>query len=854
MSSSLMTQTFRPFERPQIGALSEEIRCSWIIEGAVARKRLEKAAVQVPVPPWLCALRSLSLPAIILCLCLAAYVSVVSRVLLAQASEGQTHLESSQSRFAHNGNPEPRQSEPARPRYRSELSGLPEAQSSASENRDGRPGFIGPAPFEPRDPGIPPGGPRALGGPMGFGGGPGMMQEIKLVEKFDKDSNGWLDAEERNAARKYLAEQGNARRFGGPGGPRFGGFGPFAPNRTQEQPQKGIPLSPKDVKLYPDAPLYAPDVLRTLFLEFENEDWEQELAEFKNTDVQVPARLIVDGKTYRDVGVHFHGTSSFMGVPAGRKRSLVLTLDFIHRDQNLAGYRKLLLLNSHNDPSFLRTVLALEIARDYMPAPKANYVRVVINGESWGIYINQQFFNKDFIRDWFGTTKGARWKVPGSPNGRGGLVYWEDPQAYRRVYEIKSNDDPKSWAELINLCKVLNETPIEQLEEALQPLLNIDGVLRFLAWENLIVNEDGYYARASDYNIYKDERGRFHIIPYDANEGFPTRGRGGGPGGPGGPRGFGPGGLIASQILSQADADADGKLSKAEFVLLADKWFEKLSPTDNGAVSQQRFMDMLTELLPPPENLGRFGPPDRQGDRGPWRDFGPARFIGPALFTALDADRNGELSRSELKEVFDKWFAQWDTAKTGSLTEDKLRDGLSAVLPQPGFGGRPGRDGQRPPIEQTEPGPGPAGFGFRPGGPGLAPGGPGFGPGGPGFGPGSANLDPLVAINDPNKPLRSRLLAVASLRTRYLVYLRDMAEKWLDWDRLGALAKKYHELIAEDVRLDTKKLDTFEAFESSVADIGPSKQVSGAVENLKAFVQQRRAFILSHEEIKKLPK
>ena len=76
-------------------------------------------------------------------------------------------------------------------------------------------------------------------------------------------------------------------------------------------------VSPADVKTYPDAPLYEPTVLRTLFLEFEDKDWEAELADFHGTDVEVPATLTVDGKKYPNVGVHFRGMSSYMGVPAG---------------------------------------------------------------------------------------------------------------------------------------------------------------------------------------------------------------------------------------------------------------------------------------------------------------------------------------------------------------------------------------------------------------------------------------------------------------------------------------------------------------------------------------------------------
>ncbi|HTL54187.1 MAG TPA: hypothetical protein VL361_00855 [Candidatus Limnocylindrales bacterium] len=71
------------------------------------------------------------------------------------------------------------------------------------------------------------------------------------------------------------------------------------------------------------------------------------MAEFKRTDIEVPARLTVDGRTYADVGVHFHGMSSFMMVSEGHKRSLVLTLDLVHHDQQLEGYHKVSLLNSH---------------------------------------------------------------------------------------------------------------------------------------------------------------------------------------------------------------------------------------------------------------------------------------------------------------------------------------------------------------------------------------------------------------------------------------------------------------------------------------------------------------------------
>ena len=497
--------------------------------------------------------------------------------------------------------------------------------------------------------------PPDFDGPPPFGAGGPMQQEVKLVSQFDKNANGRLDTDERQAARTFIAQQKTNRLTRGPMG-RFPGR-----ERLETPATTGAKVLPADVKPMLGVPLYDVETVRTLFLDFAGADWEKELTDFHGTDVDVPARLVVDGKTYPNVGVHFRGASSFMMVSEGRKRSLNVSVDFADEEQRLNGYRTLNLLNSHEDPTFLRTVLYFDIAREYLPAPKANFTRVVINGESWGVYVNVQQFNKDFIKEWFGTTKGARWKVPGSPMGRGGLEYLgADAAAYKKIYEIKSKDEPKAWADLIRLCKVLNETPADKLEAALASLLDVDGALKFLALENALINNDGYWVRASDYSIYQDVAGKFHIIPHDANETFSL------PGGPG------------------------------------------------------------------------FG------------------------------------------------------------------------------GGRGGRTLTAQPASGIE-------------------------------------LDPLVGLNDASKPLRAKLLAVPALRARYLAYVRDIAERWLDWEKLGPKVQAYQTLLAAEVKADTRKLDSIEAFFNGATN-GVSLKSEGfrgpPTISLKSFAEQRRAYLLNHSQVK----
>src|SRR5262245_37735543 len=82
--------------------------------------------------------------------------------------------------------------------------------------------------------GFGPGGPGGFGGT--FGGG-----TRKILKDFDKDGDGRLNAEERQAARESL------RRQGGGFAPK-GGFGPPGMRGNQNPPKPGPRVRPEDVQ------------------------------------------------------------------------------------------------------------------------------------------------------------------------------------------------------------------------------------------------------------------------------------------------------------------------------------------------------------------------------------------------------------------------------------------------------------------------------------------------------------------------------------------------------------------------------------------------------------------------------
>jgi hypothetical protein len=228
----------------------------------------------------------------------------------------------------------------------------------------------------------------------------------------------------------------------------------------------------------------------------------------------------------------------------------------------------------------------------------------------------------------------------------------------------------------------------------------------------------------------------------------PKRGPGGGGGG-----GFGPGMALAPQMMSQGDKDGDKKLSKDEFTALADTWYDKLDPEKTAKVTQQQFTTRFNEIMPAQGNRGGGGATpgggQRPGGGGGPGGFGPGRFIAPGLFTAMDADKDASLTRVEVQATFAKWFAEWDKDKSGSLSEDQLKAGLSAALPQPNFrgqgGGGAGGPGARGPQAGGAGRGGPGQGGPGQGGP-RGPGQGGAGQGGPGGGGGGGQqTKPLTA-------------------------------------------------------------------------------------------------------------
>lgn len=286
--------------------------------------------------------------------------------------------------------------------------------------------------------------------------------------------------------------------------------------------------------------LYDPALIRTIYLDFAQEDFWEQLTDNYEDAIDIPATMRIDEQVFEAVGVRFKGLTSYTQAQDSDKKSFNLSLDYNGADRDVMGYETLNLHNGADDPTFLREVLYHHLIRQHLPALKGNFVRLVINGESWGLYPNIQQPDSEFIREWFMSSDGTRWRavgpsgLPAPPPGGGGLpgrgtgfgngtaalnYLGPDTTVYQRYYTLKKTHKENPWDDLVTTADVLDIAPLDQLEAALAPHLDIDRTLWFLAAEILFADEDSYvYKGVMDYYLYWEaETGRMVPLEYDGN-------------------------------------------------------------------------------------------------------------------------------------------------------------------------------------------------------------------------------------------------------------------------------------------------------------------------------------------------
>ncbi len=161
------------------------------------------------------------------------------------------------------------------------------------------------------------------------------------------------------------------------------------------------------------------------------------------------------------------------------------------------------------------TLLAEKIAYDLLeamrvPASKARFVRLKVNGQYEGVFLDIEQVNKAFLKahdfaDDDATIYRCGWKDCE-------LKTWKVP--YQGNWTKKTNES-KPDTELHAMLGLINHTPEPQLVDALEKKLQLEHYLRSMVLDVLMSNN--YVEDSESYFIYDRATAKWSYVPWDLN-------------------------------------------------------------------------------------------------------------------------------------------------------------------------------------------------------------------------------------------------------------------------------------------------------------------------------------------------
>jgi len=249
------------------------------------------------------------------------------------------------------------------------------------------------------------------------------------------------------------------------------------------------------------------------------------LLDDNQSDYEFPATFVFtkgeEADTVFNVGFRLRGNTS----RASAKKSFKVSFNTFESGREYRGLDKMNLNGEHNDPTIMRAKLSWDIFEKIdIPAPRANHVKLYINDEYYGLYMNVEHIDDEFVKDRFGSDIGNLYKSlwPADLSYRG-----ENPDEYkltsgnRRAYELKTNEEEDDYSDLASLISFLENSNTQTFISEIERYINVDGVIRWMAIDILTGNWDNYWYNQNNYYLYFNTTGdRFEFIPYDYDNTF----------------------------------------------------------------------------------------------------------------------------------------------------------------------------------------------------------------------------------------------------------------------------------------------------------------------------------------------
>lgn len=275
-----------------------------------------------------------------------------------------------------------------------------------------------------------------------------------------------------------------------------------------------------------------------------------------NKENFIKADVIVNGTSFKNVGIRAKGNSSLSQVTAlkSERYSLRLQFDEYVTDQTCFGLDSFVLNNMITDNSYMKEYLSYDLMKDIgIQTPYFGYATIKVNSVNSGLYLAVETYGKSYETRINGNTSGKMYNVKSmdmakndknqnpeapqappqenndqkkrnqAPDGNspmmqretkgGDLKYTDDDiSSYSNIFDnVVGKATSSDFKKIIKALKNLSEG------NNLEKYFDIDSTLKYLAAHTFVVNLDSYSSSmAQNYYLY-EYKSKITVLPWDYN-------------------------------------------------------------------------------------------------------------------------------------------------------------------------------------------------------------------------------------------------------------------------------------------------------------------------------------------------
>lgn len=275
-----------------------------------------------------------------------------------------------------------------------------------------------------------------------------------------------------------------------------------------------------------------------------------------NKENFIKADVIVNGTSFKNVGIRPKGNSSLSQVTAlkSERYSLRLQFDEYVTDQTCFGLDSFVLNNMITDNSYMKEYLSYDLMKDIgIQTPYFGYATIKVNSVNSGLYLAVETYGKSYETRINGNTSGKMYNVKSmdmakndknqnpeapqvppqenndqkkrnqAPDGNspmmqretkgGDLKYTDDDiSSYSNIFDnVVGKATSSDFKKIIKALKNLSEG------NNLEKYFDIDSTLKYLAAHTVVVNLDSYSSSmAQNYYLY-EYKSKITVLPWDYN-------------------------------------------------------------------------------------------------------------------------------------------------------------------------------------------------------------------------------------------------------------------------------------------------------------------------------------------------